>query len=177
MRGGLFAVCAGLLVAGAATVCGAMTLDIGAPHRLSGHAFDARVASNRELASYIALRGYPDWAEEVEVDSVPPLDSHEVRIYYLRLNREIAFTNAYILGRPGIGLRLSERPIEPGMRDRIREAFLARHPDRRAALAAARAENAAERAERAADSLEETADRVDQMVADMEDDWTHSLRK
>jgi hypothetical protein len=136
-----------------------------------------RMHQNPELKSFIALRGYPDWAEEVEVDSALPLDTHEVRLYYLRLDREIAFTEAYILGRPDVGLRLSERPIAPDIRERIVQAYLARDPARRADLAAARAAAAAEHAERAANAVEDLADHAERFADEIEHAFHRRLRK
>jgi hypothetical protein len=133
--------------------------------------------NNRELRSYVALRGYPDWVEEVEVDSGLPLDTHEVRVYYLRLDREVSFTRAYILGRPQMSLRLFERPIPAADRVRIEEAYLAKDPARRAELAADRATAAAEHAERAADSVERLAEQAEHFSAQVEREFQRGLRK
>jgi hypothetical protein len=132
---------------------------------------------NPELRSFIALRGYPDWVEEVEVDSTLPLDAYELRLYYLRLDREVAFSRAYILGRPQVSLRLFDRPIAPVDRARIEEAYLAVDPARRAEFAADRAVAAAEHAERAADAVERLANQAEQFSAQVESDFHKRLRK
>jgi hypothetical protein len=133
--------------------------------------------NNPELRTFVALRGYPDWVEEIEVDSGLPLDSHEVRLYYLRLDREVAFTKAFILGRPQVSLKLFERPIAAIDRARIEEAYLAKDPARRAEIAAERAIAAAEHAERAAEAVENLADQAEHFSAQIERDFHKRLRK
>jgi GrpB-like predicted nucleotidyltransferase (UPF0157 family) len=157
--------------------CFAIAVAIGPGRPLGEHGFERQLAMNPELRSYVALRGYPDWVEEVEVDTDLPLDSHELRLYYLRLDREIAFTRAFILGRPRVSLRLFERPISAVDRARIEEAYLAKDPTRRAELAADRATAAAEQAERAADAVERLADRAEQFSEHLERDFHRRLRK
>jgi hypothetical protein len=133
--------------------------------------------TNRELRSLVALRGYPDWVEEVEVDSRLPLDTHELRLYYLRLDREVAFTRAFILGRPQMSLLLFDRPILAADRARIEEAYLAKDPARRAEIAADRAMAAAEHAERAADSVERLAEQAEHFSEQVEREFHRGLRK
>jgi hypothetical protein len=159
MRSGVSAWMTGLLLAASTAVSGATS--VGEPVPLGPRALEVRIARNQEIASFIARRGYPDWVEEVEVDSHSPLGPYEVRLYYLRLDREVAFTEATILGRPDVGIRRYERPLAPAMRERIEQAYLAHDPARRAELAAERALASAERAERAADSVVESAERAE----------------
>jgi hypothetical protein len=179
MRGGLWRVVVAtmVLLGVTAEVGRATSVVVGEPRPLGARALELRMRQNPELESFIALRGYPDWVEEVEVDSGLPLDTHEVRLYYLRLDREVAFTEAYILGRRDIALRLSERPIAPEIRDRIVRAYLARDPARRAELAAARAAAAAEHAERAADAVEDVADNAERFADRIEHAFHRGLRK
>lgn len=157
--------------------CFATALPIGPGRPLGEVGFERQLEQNPELRTFVQLRGYPDWVEEVEVDSDLPLDSYELRLYYLRLDREVAFSRAYILGRPRVSLRLFERPIAPNDRARIEEAYLAIDPARRSELAADRAVAAAERAERAADAVERLADHAEQFSARMERDFHRRLRK
>jgi hypothetical protein len=177
MRGSIGTVVVGLFLAASAAPCHAAAVAVGEPMPLSMHALGLRMHRNPELRSLIEFRGYPDWAEEVEVASELPLGTHEVRVYYLRLDREIGFTEAYILGQPDIGLRLYERPLTPAMRRRIERALLAHDPARRAELAADRALAAADRAERGADMVEMAADRAERFVDDMERAFFERLRK
>lgn len=167
----------GLAVVTLSTSCFAMAVDVAPGRPLGGYAFEQRMRSNPELRTFVALRGYPDWVEEIEVDSGLPLDSHEVRLYYLRLDREVAFTKAFILGRPQVSLKLFERPIAAVDRARIEEAYLAKDPARRAELAAERAIAAAEHAERAAEAVENLADHAEHFSAQIERDFHKRLRK
>ena len=160
-----------------ATPCLATGNAFGPGRPLGEGGFAQHMRMNPELRSFVALRGYPDWVEEVEVDSTLPLDAYELRLYYLRLDREVAFSRAYILGRPHVSLRLSDGPIAAADRARIEEAYLAVDPARRAELAADRALAAAEHAERAADSVERLADQAEQFSAQMERDFHRRLRK
>lgn len=161
----------------AASLCTATSIPVGPPVPLGPNALAAEMDRNPELASYIQRRGYPDWAERVEVDSEPPLDSHEIRVFYLRLDKEIAFTRAYILGRPYAGLRKFDRPIAPAMRERIAQYYLAQDPGRRAELALERAAAAAQRAERAAAQAADAADRAAKAADDMDRGFRERLRK
>lgn len=177
MRRAMGAVLATLVVVGWGTPCFAIAVPVGPGTPLGVHAFEQQMRSNPELRSYVALRGYPDWVEEIEVDSGLPLDACEVRLFYLRLDREVAFTRAFILGRPQVSLRLFERPIAPADRARIEEAYLAKDPARRAELAAERAMAAAEHAERVADAVENLADQAEHFSDQIERDFHRRLRK
>ena len=177
MRRVMGTVLATLVTLASAAPCFAMAVAIGSPHPLGVRAFERCMESNRELRSYVALRGYPDWAEEVEVDSGLPLDTHEVRLYYLRLDREVAFTRAFILGRPQMSLRLFERPIATTDRARIEQAYLAADPARRAELAADRAWEAALHAERAAVATERLAVQAEEYSQQVEREFQRGLRK
>lgn len=150
---------------------------ISAPVPLGPHALAARMRNNAEIAAFIGRRGYPDWAEEVEVDAVPPLGPREVRLYYLRFDREVAFTDAQILGRPDVGLRLYDRRLGPEKRACIEQAYLASDPARRAELAADRAVAAADRVERAADAVEDAAARAERFSGQAERSFHARLRK
>jgi hypothetical protein len=154
-----------------------MAVAIGPGTPVGEQGFEQQLRNNPELRTFVALRGYPDWVEEVEVNSDLPLDSYELRLYYLRLDREVAFSRAYILGRPRVSLRLFDRPIAAGDRARIEAAYLAVDPARRSELAADRAMAAAERAERAAVAVERLADSAEQFSARMERDFHRRLRK
>lgn len=177
MRRAMRTVVATVVLLAAAAPCFAVAVAIGPGRPLGVRAFERCMETNRELRSFVALRGYPDWVEEVEVDSGLPLDTHEVRLYYLRLDHEVAFTRAFILGRPQMSLRLFERPIPAADRARIEEAYLAKDPARRAEIAADRAMAAAEHAERAADSVERLADQAEHFSQQVEREFHRGLRK
>lgn len=177
MRGDMRTVIAALFLLGTTTPCFGYATPMGPGQPLGERGFERQLERNPELRSFVALRGYPDWVEEVEVDSTRPLDAYELRLYYLRFDREVAFTRAYILGRPSISLRLFDRPIAPADRARIEEAYLAIDPARRSELAADRAMAAAQRAERAADAVERLADHAEQFSDRMEREFRRKLRK
>jgi hypothetical protein len=176
MRSGHVAVAVvmGLLVA---SVCSATSVPLGPPVALGPGSLEVEMERNPELARLIARRGYPDWAERVEVDSEPPLDPYEIRVFYLRFDREVAFARASILGRPLIGVRKFDRPIAPAMRERIAQYYLAADPAARAELAADRADAAAESAERAAARASDAADHVTRVAEHMERAFQEHLRK
>ncbi len=148
-----------------AAVSVATSNPVGPPVALGPRALEREMQLNPEIAMTIERQGYPDWAERIEVDSGPPLDPHEVHLYYLRLDKEIAFTRAAILGRSEIGLRQFERPLDPAMRARIVAYYLAANPARRAELASARAEASAEHAEHLAAVSSDSAAQAAQVAA------------
>ncbi len=161
----------------AGSACSATSNPVGPPMALGPRALAVEVDRNPEIADLIERRGYPDWAERVEVDSAPPLDSHEVRLFYLRLDLEIAFTRAFILGQPLAGVRKFDRPIAPAMRERIERYYLAQDPARRAELAAERAAEAAMHAERGAAMVVDAADRTTRVAEEMERSFHRRSRK
>lgn len=165
------------LVVGSFGLSFGMSTSVGTLRPLGARALQIRMDRNLALANMIAMRGYPDWVEEVEVASELPLDTHEVRLYYLRLGREMAFTDAYILGRPIIGMRLYDRPLDADTRMRIEREYLMRDPARRAELAAERALAAAERTEVAADSVESAAEKAEGLANELERSFFRALRK
>lgn len=177
MRRVMRTVIATLALVAAVTPCFALAIPVGPGTPIGAQGFERQLRANPELRSLVALRGYPDWVEQVEVDSALPLDAYELRLYYLRLDREVAFTRAFILGRPQVSLKLFERPIAAADRARIEEAYLAKDPARRAELAADRAVAAAEHAERAADAVERLADQAEHFSDQMERDFHRRLRK
>jgi hypothetical protein len=95
-----------------AAVSVATSNPIGPPIALGPRALELEMQKNPEIAIMIERRGYPDWAERIEVDSFPPLDAYEIHLYYLRFDTEFAFTRASILGRPEI-ICGSSHPLSP----------------------------------------------------------------
>jgi len=177
MRSGMSVLVASIALALSTEVAHAIATPVGPALPLGPHGLAMKMHQNPEIAQYIARRGYPDWAELVEVDADLPLGTHEVHLYYLRLDREIVFTEASILGRRDIGVRLYERPVDAVKRELIEEYFLAHDPARRAELAAMRADAAADRAEEAAEGLEHVADRAEGYTRKMEHAFFDRLRK
>ena len=93
MRRAMRTVIAALSLVALSVPCLAMAVPIGLGRPLGERGFEQHLRTNPELRTFVALRGYPDWVEEVEVDSALPLDAYELRLYYLRLDREVAFTD------------------------------------------------------------------------------------
>ena len=181
---GVAAVIVSIILASSAQQSHAMANPVGPPLPLGPLGLEWKIEQNPEIAQYVARRGYPDWAELVEIDADLPLDTHEVHLYYLRLNREVVFTRAEMLGRRDIGLRLYERPLEPAKRAMIEEWYVTHDPSRSAKRAAMRADAAADRAERAAadaeraaDDVEDAAERTERVANRMEQSFYHHLRK
>ena len=177
MRRGMSVLLAGVMVAAFAQVVHAIAIPVGPALPLGPYGLEMKMEQNPEIAQYVARRGYPDWAELVEVDAELPFGTHEVHLFYLRLDREIVFTDASILGRREIGVRLYDRPLDPAKREVIEAYFLAHDPVRRAEIAATRADAAAERAEHAAEGVEEVADQAERYAQRMERSFYARLRK
>jgi hypothetical protein len=161
MRNGRLVMAIGSAVA--SILCGAavslaVSNPVGRPIALGPRALELEMKRNPEIELLIQRRGYPDWAERIEVDNVPPLEPYEIHLYYLRINREFAFCRAAILGRPEVGVRQFEHQLDPAMRARIVSWYLAASPARRAEVSEARAEASAERAEHLAAVSSDSAD-------------------
>jgi hypothetical protein len=161
MRNGRLVMVIGSTVA--SILCGAavslaVSNPVGTPIALGPRALEVEMKKNPEIEMLIARRGYPDWAERIEVDNVPPLEPYEIHLYYLRLDREFAFCRAAILGHPVVGLRQFEHPLDPAMRARIVSWYDAATPAHRAEMSAARAEASAERSEHLAAVSTDSAD-------------------
>jgi hypothetical protein len=177
MRRGMSALVASVVLAMSAQLAHAMAVPVGPTLPLGPYGLAMKMEQNSEVALYVARRGYPDWAEVVEVDAELPLGTQEIHLFYLRLDREIVFTDASILGRRDIGVRLYDRPLDTAKREMIEAYFLARDPARRAELAAMRADAAADRAEAAAEDLDDVADRAEGYSRRMEHAFFKGLRK
>jgi hypothetical protein len=138
---------------------------------------------NHALAAYIERNGTPDLAESRAVSDDPPWDDHEVTLYYLDRRKEIAFTRAWILGRPEVHIPRYERRLTNEQvraltsRTRAHPLAIDGGPVERAELAAQRAEAAAGRVETAAAATERAADRAEAVTAKMEGAFHRALRK
>ena len=152
----------GLLLAWSVGVCEGRI--VGEPMPLGPVGLSVEMERNPEVRAYVERRGYPDWAELVEVDEGSPLAPHEVHLYYFRLDKEIAFTEAYLLGYPDVGVRRYEQPLAPAKRAWIERVYMCHDPVRRAELAAERAASAAMRAEYAAAAVVAAADRSERIA-------------
>ena len=108
----------------------------------------------------------PDWAEIQQVDVDAPWGSWEIRTYFRRYNRVMAFARAFILDTPEISLLRYQGPIPPNKRLVEVQTVAATSPIdnslARAEHAAAEAEAIADRAEREAARAEAIADTASQ---------------
>ena len=167
----------------------------------------AEMARNSALAVYVKRNGVPDVAEAHFLADEPPLDDHEVTLYYLDARKEVGFARAFILGSPEIHMKRYVRPLTDeqvaalASRAKARakqapapdpaapgdppasaapagaEQMAGLGPDERAERAAARAEDAAGRVEAAADSAEHAADRAEAVAARAERAFHRGVRK
>lgn len=95
-------------------------IEIGDPVIVSHQAVDREMSRNVELRNYIDLYGWPDYAEIQEVQIQEPFAPYEVRLYYLRRDRYLAFGRVHVA--PSVydyGVRKYEGPIRPETLDRL----------------------------------------------------------
>ena len=95
-------------------------VEIGDPRPLGPRALQKETTRNSDLRAYIDFYGWPDYAEVQDIEPNIPWDAYEVRLYYLRRDREIAFGRAYIAPQVhNLGLIKYQGKMEPDTRDRI----------------------------------------------------------
>jgi hypothetical protein len=154
----------------------------------------AEMRANQALKQHVRDRGLPDLAQRWNVQASWPWESYIVRLFYLKPRTEIAFSRAFVLDRPRIGLMRYQRPIPEETAAEL-QRFLATAPssideDRGvyeeplAGEAAARAEAAAKRAEQAAEmtelgaaGAEQAAKRLDSLATEAEGSFRKQLKK
>ena len=165
-----------------ATVVTARALD---EREMNADELRAEMGNNGALAAYVDRNGAPDLAESRFLADQPPWDDREVTLYYLHLRKEIAFTRAWILGRPEIHISRYERPLtdeqvralEGRRRNRPTAGVGGGGPAERAELAARRAEDAADRIDAAAGGVERAAYRAESVASKMEGAFHRAVRK
>lgn len=95
-------------------------VEVGDPTPLGPRSLEAETKRNSDLQSYIRFYGWPDYAEIQEIEPTIPWDSYEVRLFYLRRDRELAFGRAYISPYVNdLGLIKYDAIMDPATRDRI----------------------------------------------------------
>lgn len=173
-----------------ATVVTARALD---EREMNADELRAEMGNNDALAAYVERNGAPDLAESRFLADQPPWDAREVTLYYLNLRKEIAFTRAWILGRPEVHISRYERPLTneqvralegrrsnrptEGVGKNRPTAGVGGGPAERAELAAQRAEDAAGRIDAAADGVERAAYRAESVASKMEGAFHRAVRK
>jgi hypothetical protein len=89
-------------------------IEIGAPVMIDREALSREMGYNEALREYIRLYGWPDYTEIQETDVYPPYAPYEVRVYYLRRNRELAFGHVFVAPKyHDFGTMKYEGPISP----------------------------------------------------------------
>ncbi|HUI24730.1 MAG TPA: hypothetical protein VL403_01500 [Candidatus Kryptonia bacterium] len=95
-------------------------VEIGEPQPLGPRALQRETRHNTDLREYLDFYGWPDYAEIQEIEPNFPWDAYEVRLYYLKRDREIAFGGAFIAPQVSdLGLIKYQGRMDPGTRDRI----------------------------------------------------------
>lgn len=107
-------------------------VEIDDPILIGREVLQREMELNVNLEEFIDLYGWPDYAEVQEVQVQEPFAAYEVRIYYLRRDRYLAFGRVAVA--PSIsdyGVRKYEGPIRPETLDRLLTAVVPddRHAD------------------------------------------------
>jgi hypothetical protein len=165
---------------------------------LDAEGLDAEMRRNEALWTQVRHSGAPDLAQRWRVHSDLPWDVYLVRLIYLDAGKELAFSRAFILGRPEIGLLRYRRPLSDELAAQTRQYLAAGGPAptmdlepstfagspssdlgpaERAEAAALRAETAAEMTELGAAAAEQAAARLERTTASLEDAFRKQLRK
>jgi hypothetical protein len=95
-------------------------IEVGDPVMIGRVTLEHEMRLNVNLADFIEVYGRPDYAEVQEVQVQEPFAPYEVRIYYLRRNRFLAFGRVAVA--PSVidyGIRKYEGPIRPETLDRL----------------------------------------------------------
>ncbi|HVN88142.1 MAG TPA: hypothetical protein VMW17_25140 [Candidatus Binatia bacterium] len=95
-------------------------IEVGEPQTLGPRALRKEAKLNSDLRAYLHFYGMPDYAEIQEIEPNVPWDAYEVRLYYLRRDREIAFGRAFISPVvTDLGVIKYQGKLDPATRDRI----------------------------------------------------------
>ena len=162
-------------------------------------ALGAEMEMNEALRVHVDHSGRPDLAQRVRVHSDLTWDTYLVRLIYLDAGTEIAFSRAYLLGRPEIGLLRYRRPLSDELAAQTRDYLASAgpmptassyapaatsapyasdlSPAERAEEAARRAEAAAELTERGAMAAEQAVAQLESTAARAEESFKKNLRK
>lgn len=102
-------------------------VDLDEPILIDRDALRREMRLNVNLAEYIDLYGYPDYAEIQEVQLQEPFAPYEVRLYYLKQNNYMAYGRVHIAPIiDDFGVRKFEGPIPPSTLNRLLTASLER---------------------------------------------------
>jgi hypothetical protein len=120
-------------------------VDLDEPVLIDRDALRREMRLNTDLAEYIDLYGWPDYAEIQEVELQEPFAPYEVRLYYLKQNNYLAYGRVYIAPIvEDFGVRKFEGEIPAATLNRLLTASLERAREEAAARQAAMAPPAEE---------------------------------
>lgn len=97
--------------------------DVGDPILISRRTLAREMTYNSDLRDWVRLYGPPDYAEVQELELDPPFASYEVRLYYIRGNKYLAFGRVHVA--PSVydyGVRKYIGPIDPAEVNRLLSA-------------------------------------------------------
>lgn len=157
--------------------------EVGAPYSISMAAVEKEAQRISEMKTYLTEYGYPDYAEVQEILPEWPWESYEVRLYYMRRDRQIDFGHVFLSeALPTFGVMKYQGGIPPEKRREIEVVLAAREAPAPPPVSAmepgealvarveAAAERAAQAAERAAEASE-AANRAAERTANLVDRW------
>lgn len=178
----------------AAGIVSALSIGVVSAEVLGRRELATEIRGNQALKQHVRDRGLPDLAQRWNVHTSWPWESHIVRLFYLKPRTEIAFSRAFVLDRPQIGLMRYQRPISEETAAELQrflasaprsidensgmyEGPLTGEPTGRAEAAAKRAEAAAEMTELGAAGAEQAANRLESLATEAEGSFRKQLRK
>jgi len=191
MRRTVKVLCATLLAAGTVSL---LSVGVVSAEVLGRRELASEIRANQALKQHVRDMGLPDLAQRWDVHTSWPWESYIVRLFYLKPRTEIAFSRAFVLDRPHIGLMRYQRPISEEMAAELQrflasapsptdenrgmyEGPLTGEPTGRAEAAAGRAEAAAEMSELGAAGAEQAANRLESLATEAESSFQEQLRK
>lgn len=95
-------------------------IEVGDPILISRRTLAAEMARNSDLRDWVRLYGPPDYAEVQQLELDPPFAPYEVRLYYIKGNKYLAFGRVHVA--PSIydyGVRKYIGKIDPSELDRL----------------------------------------------------------
>jgi hypothetical protein len=123
-------------------------VDLDEPVLIDRDSLRREMRLNTNLAEYIDLYGWPDYAEIQEVVLQEPFAPYEVRLYYLKQNNYLAYGRVHIAPTvDDFGVRKFEGPIPAATLNRLLTASLEKARREAEAREAAMAPPAAEAVE------------------------------
>lgn len=95
-------------------------MEVGDPILISRRTLAREMTRNSDLRDWVRLYGPPDYAEVQELEIDPPFAPYEVRLYYVKGNKYLAFGRVHVA--PSLydyGVRKYIGAIDPAELDRL----------------------------------------------------------